>query len=406
MKNFPRFVFDGLRATLCGGRTYWCWVGLLLALFAVGLWNYAVQIDRGLVITGMSDQVSWGFYIANFAFFVGIAAAAVLLVIPAYVFHREDVKGVVLLGEGMAVAAVMTAILFVVVDIGHPERAWHVIPGLGRFNFPSSMLAWDILVLNGYLALNLFIPMYVLYEHYQGREPDPKRYLPFVVVAMFWAISIHTVTAFLFSSSVARPYWNISLLAPRFIASAFASGPALIIIALQTVRRFGGYPVGRGVIETLALIMAVAMQINVFFVGAELFTDFYFENAHAGSMRYLYLGLEGLSRLTPFIWIALAMNLVSVTILSIHPLRHRPALLNAACVLGFFGIWIEKGMGLVVPGFVPTPLGEVFEYAPTLREILISVGIWAFGVLLFTLCAKAGLAIELDRRQAQTPRAL
>lgn len=395
--TFLHFLRDGVREMLRGGRAYWTWLGILAVLFAFGALNYFGQLRDGLVVTGMSDQVSWGFYIANFAFLVGIAAAAVLLVIPAYIFHRKDVKAVVLLGEGMAVAAVIMAMLFVLVDIGRPDRAWHVIPFIGRFNFPNSLLAWDIVVLNGYLALNLLIPMYVHYCHYRGREPNLKLYFPVVVVAMFWAISIHTVTAFLFSSNASRPFWNVALLGPRFIASAFASGPALIILTLQVIRRVTDYPVSQSVIETLALIMAVAMQISLFFVGAELFTDFYSETNHATSMHYLFLGFEGFAGLRLWIWLAVALNLVAVTILSIHPLRRRMLTLNIACVCGFLGIWLEKGMGLVVPGFIPTPLGEIFEYVPTATEFYIAIGIWAFGFLVFTLLAKASIAIELGR---------
>jgi molybdopterin-containing oxidoreductase family membrane subunit len=395
--DFVRFVLDGLRAMTRGSRAYWAWLGLLALLSAAGALAYGVQLRDGLVVTGMSDQVSWGFYIANFAFLVGIAAAAVLLVVPAYIFHRQDVKAVVLLGEGLAVAAVICAMLFVLVDLGRIDRAWHLIPFIGRFNWPTSLLAWDVVVLNGYLALNLLIPMYVHYRHWQGREPNPKAYFPLVVVAMFWAISIHTVTAFLFSANSARPFWNTALLGPRFIASAFVSGPALIILVLQAIRRFGAYPVGEGVIHTLALIMAFALQISLFFVVAELFTDFYNESAHAASLRYLFLGLDGFSALRPWIWSALALNAAALVILMIHPLRRRMATLNLACVLAFFGVWIEKGMGLVVPGFIPTPLGEVFEYTPTAVELVVSTGIWAFGALLFTLLAKASIAIELGQ---------
>lgn len=401
--SLVRFCLDGVREMFRGDRNYFVWIGGLAAVFALGAWNYADQLDRGLVVTGMSDQVSWGFYIANFAFFVGIAASAVLLVIPAYVFHRKDVKAVVLLGEGMAVSAVIMAMMFVLVDIGRPDRAWHVIPFLGRFNFPSSLLAWDIIVLNGYLALNLALPFYVHYCHYRGREPNLKLYFPAVVVAMFWAISIHTVTAFLFSSNSSRPFWNVALLGPRFIASAFASGPALIILALQAIQRTTRYPVGREVIDTLALIMATAMQISVFFVGAELFTDFYNEGAHAASMHYLFLGLKGFHALRPYIWASVALNLIAVVLLSIHPLRRRTLTLNIACVAGFLGIWLEKGIGLVIPGFVPTPLGEVFEYAPTLQELTIALGIWALGFLVFTLLAKASIAIELGRVSSRSP---
>ncbi len=389
------FCIDSIRAMLRGGRLYWSWVGLLLAIITLGAVHYAEQLSQGLVITGLSDQVSWGFYIANFAFLVGIAAAAVLLVVPAYIFHRQDVKQVVLVGECMAVAAVVTAMLFVLVDLGRPDRAWHAIPVLGKFNFPISLLAWDMVVLSGYLFLNLAIPFYILYTRYKGTEPSFRLYFPFVVLAMFWAISIHTVTAFLFSANSARPFWHTSLLGPRFIASAFASGPALIIICLQLIRRLTRYPVNQSVIEMLALIMAVTMQINIFFVIAELFTDFYNEGAHAASIHYLFLGLGGFDALRAWIWGALALNLVAVGILSIHPLRRNMVLLNVACVTGFTGIWIEKGMGLVIPGFIPTPLGEIFEYAPTLPELSISAGIWAVGLLTFTLLAKVVIPVEL-----------
>jgi len=391
------FFRDGVREMLRGGRLYWSWILLLVGLTAFGTWHYLDQLVQGMVITGMSDQVSWGFYIANFAFLVGIAAAAVLLVIPAYVFNRKDIKDVVLLGEGMAVAAVVAAILFVVVDVARPDRLWHLIPIIGEFNFPTSLLAWDVVVLNGYLVLNLVIAFYMLFSHYRGTKPNFRLYFPFVVLAMFWAISIHTVTAFLFSANSARPFWHTALLGPRFIASAFVSGPALIILTLQIVRRAAHYPVSQGVIDTLAVIMTVALQINLFFVGAELFTDFYNESAHAASIHYLFLGLGGFDALKAWIWTALALNIIAVTILTINPLRRNMVMLNVACVLGFFGIWIEKGMGLVIPGFIPTPLGEIFEYAPTFPELAISAGCWAIGLLVFTLLAKAVIPIELGQ---------
>jgi molybdopterin-containing oxidoreductase family membrane subunit len=389
------FTRDGLRAMLRGSPRYRAWLLLLLAIVAVGVYSYALQLRDGLVVTGMSDQVSWGFYIANFAFLVGIAAGAVLLVIPAYVFHRADVKTVVLLGEGLAVAAVIGAMLFVTVDLGRPDRFWHLIPMIGNLNFPTSMLAWDVLVLTTYLGLNLAIPLYVHYCHYQGREPVLRAYFPVVVLSIFVAISIHTVTAFLFSANAARPLWNNALLGPRFIATAFVSGPALIILVLQAIRRWTAYPVPQSVLDMLALIMTFALQISLFFVGAELFTDFYNETAHAASMRYLYFGLEGLGALRPWIWTALALNVIAVVILSIHALRRRTLTLNIACVLAFVGIWIEKGMGLVVPGFIPTPLGEVFEYTPTWVELGVTLGIWALCALIFTLLARASIAIEL-----------
>jgi Ni/Fe-hydrogenase subunit HybB-like protein len=401
-----RFFADAFRQMFRGGWVYWTWVVLLLAVVVLGLWHYAHQLRDGLVVSGMSDQVSWGLYIGNFTFLVGFAAAAVLLVIPAYVFHREDVKDVVLLGDSVAVAAVVMAVLFILVDLGRVDRIWHMIPYLGRFHWPTSMLAWDVVVLNGYLLLNLGISFYILYSHYRGHTPQLRLYFPFVVLAMFWAISIHTVTAFLFSANSGRPFWHTALLAPRFIASAFCSGPAIAILVLQFVRRVSNYPIRKSVIDMLTITMTISLQVTLFFTLVEWFTEFYNEGADAAPARYLWFGLHGHSALVPWIWAAFLMLLAAVTILMINPLRKRVWLLNLACALTAVGVWIDKGIGLVVPGFVPTPLGEVFEYFPTTTEVWVTIGIWAAGILLFTLLAKVAIPIEcgtlrLEREDAE-----
>lgn len=395
MRAVTAFFADGLREVFRGGRAYWTWVGALCVVILVGLLFYARQLDQGLITSGMSDQVSWGVYIANFTYLVGIAAAAVMLVIPAYVFHRDDVKHVVLIGEGIAVAAVIMSILFVVVDLGRPERIWHMLPVLGRLHFPESLLAWDVVVLGGYLVLSVAIPFYMLFSRYRGREPRHDLYFPAILVSIAWAISIHTVTAFLFSSNVARPYWHTAVLGPRFLASAFTSGPALIVLALQVIGRQTPFKVQASVIQLMTLIATVALQINLFLLGAELFTDFYFRTEEVTAATYLYLGLDGADRLVPWIWSAIALQIAAATILTLHPLRSRRGVASIACVLAIVGVWIEKGMGLVIPGFVPTPLGEVFEYVPSWGEVFVSLGIWALGILVFTLLAKVAIPIEL-----------
>jgi molybdopterin-containing oxidoreductase family membrane subunit len=395
MATLAMFFYDGIRELFKGGRLYWAWVVALVAMVIFGADKYLEQLTNGLIVTGMSDQVSWGAYIANFTYLVGVAAAAVMLVIPAYIFDRHDVKHVVLIGEGIAVAAVTMTMLFVFVDLGRPDRFWHLIPYLGRFNFPSSMLAWDVVVLSGYLFLNLTIPFYILFTRYRGGEPDPKIYLPGVWLSIAWAISIHTVTAFLFSSNVGRIFWHTSILGPRFLASAFTSGPALIVLALQVVNRFTLFKISSSVIDLLSLIITVALQINLFLLGVEIYTEFYVPTEHATAAQFLFFGVGGFTGLVPWIWTAIAFNLLAVVILTLHPLRKRRGLLNVACVLAVVGVWIEKGMGLIIPGFVPTPIGELFTYSPSEVEVLISLGIWAFGLLVFTLLAKVAIPIEL-----------
>lgn len=392
-----QFIRDCTKEAFRGSRRYWLWVSSLAFVGLVGALAYRHQLIEGLIVTGMSDQVSWGIYIANFTFLVGMAAAAVMLVIPAYIFHNQAARSVVLLAEGVAVAACLMCMLFVTVDLGQPLRFWHMIPFIGRLNWPQSLLAWDVVVLTGYLLLNISIPWYITYHRYMGKKPNLRVYFPAVLIAIFWAISIHTVTAFLFIANPARPFWNTALLGPRFIASAFTAGPAFMVLAFRIIDRESDFKVDASVQKLLALITAVALQINLFMVGTELFTEFYAPTEHSASARFLFFGAGGENALVPWIWGALAIEVIAVVILMVHKFRENANLLTFACVLAIVGIWIEKGMGLIIPGFTPTPLGEVFGYSPTLTSSLVSFGIWAIGILVFTVLAKVTIKIETDR---------
>jgi Ni/Fe-hydrogenase subunit HybB-like protein len=555
MRNYLRFIRRCLGVSLVGDWRYYAWIGALSVFCVIGLNAYAKQFVAGLEITGMSDQVSWGVYIANFTFLVGMAAAAVMLVIPVYIYKNEDLHDLVIFGELLAVAAILMCLAFVTVDLGRPDRFWHLIPGIGVFHFPGSMLSWDVLVLNGYLVLNIYICGYLLYCRYQNRKPSKWLYIPFVFTAIVWAISIHTVTAFLYVGLGGRPFWNSSIVGPRFLASAFTAGPAFVILALQVIRRAtassaagasrcrppgeaaaekdpearrrsadlellattfrswpqcpprsagpacrgedpGGRPgrcpaapgrdgqrrllrpqgagrrqargggrfritrnIGPGeqfgevsaitgtpraasaiAVETtevlclpripcagscaapkmneiiswrmterlmisdhslliLRSIVQVSMIINVFLLANEIFTEFYNSNRHDVSWRYLVLGLNGHHALVPWFWTAVTLNITAMVLLML-PLSRSLKWLNLACVMCIFGIWIEKGMGLVIPGFVPTPIGEIVEYVPSLNETLVCLGIWAFGLLCFTLLLRMAVPIlqgELSR---------
>ncbi|MEQ9399945.1 MAG: NrfD/PsrC family molybdoenzyme membrane anchor subunit [Longimicrobiales bacterium] len=398
------FLRDALRSATSGGRRYHLWMGALTLLMLVGAYAYVIQLREGLGVTGMTDHVSWGLYISNFTFLVGLAAAAVMLVLPAYVLKDVDFGRAVLIAEGVAVAALLMCLAFVTVDLGGPHRFWHLIPGIGLLNWPRSMLAWDVLVLNGYLALNLAIPFYILYSHYAGRKPDKRKYVPFVYLSVFWAVSIHMVTAFLFAGLPARPFWNTSLLGPRFLASAFAAGPAFMIVALWFIRSQTRYAIEDAVFSKLAMIVTVAAQINLVMVVSEIFKEFYFPTHHAISAQYLFFGLEDADRLVPWIWTALTINVTATGVLTFHPLRRNPAWLIPACIMLFVSIWMEKGMGLVIPGFIPSPLGEVVEYMPTWVEFAVTAGIWAMGLFVFTVLVRVAVPIELG--DVRSPRAV
>ena len=393
------------RIALVGDWRYYAWMGVLTVFCLLGLNAYAKQFVHGLVVTGMSDEVSWGVYIANFTFLVGVAAAAVMMVIPVYIYNNRELHDLVIFGELLAVAAILMCLAFVTVDLGRPDRFWHLIPGLGQLNFPASMLSWDVIVLNGYLLLNVHICGYLLYSRYCGRKPARWFYIPFVFVAIVWAVSIHTVTAFLYVGLGGRPFWNSAIVGPRFLASAFTAGPALIILALQIIRRATDYRVTDAALLTLRGIVQVSMLINVFLLANEVFKEFYSGNLHVASSKYLFVGLHGYHALVPWIWTAIAFN-VTAMVLLVLPLSRSLRWLNVTCGLCIVGIWIEKGMGLVIPGFIPTPLGEILEYAPSLNETLICFGIWAFGLLCYTVFLRMAVPILQGKlTQANEPAA-
>ena len=397
MSVVKNLIKDSLIYLTNGRKSYHIWMGILTFLMLVGMYCYSLQLEYGLNVTGMNDRVSWGLYISNFTFLVGVAAAAVMLVLPAYVLKDIDFKQAVLIGEGLAVAALFMCLAFVIADMGGPARLWHMIPIIGVFNFPNSMLTWDVLALNGYLFINLSIPFYILIMRYQGKTPNPKIYIPGVFISVFWAVAIHLVTAFLYQGLQARPFWNNALLGPRFLASAFAAGPSLIIIALAVIRKFTDFKIDDKTIKKIALVVTVAAQINLVMLISELFKEFYAPTHHSESAYYLFFGLHGKNALVPWIWTAIAMNVTATVILTFHKLRNNLNILYFACALLFLGIWVEKGFGLIVPGFVPGPWGKIAEYLPTQIEIGVTIGIWAMGAFIFSILARTGIAIELGK---------
>ena len=379
-----------LEKAFLGGRKYWIWMACLLAVMGAGFLAWLHQFQQGLGVTGMSRDISWGVYIANFTFLVGVAAAAVMVVIPYYIHHYKAFGRITILAEFLGVSAVLMCLLFIIVDLGNPVRALNVL----LHPTPNSILFWDMVVLNGYLFLNIFIGWNVLMAERKG-SPPASWLKPFIYLSIPWAISIHTVTAFLYAGLPGRHFWLTAIMAARFLASAFAAGPAMLILFCLIVRKTTKFDPGKEQIRTLSGIVTYAMILNVFFFLLECFTAFYSNiPGHKHTIVYLFAGLHGHTGLVPWMWTSAFFWVVSLILLVVPAARRADDVLAVACVAVFIGCWIDKGVGLVIGGFIPNPLEHVTEYVATLPEVLITLGVWATGFFVMSALYKVAITVK------------
>ncbi len=401
--TFLKFLIGAVRLILKGNKFYYAWCLFLLVLICAGAYEYMEELLSGQSRANMDDSVSWGFYIGNYTFLVGVAAAAIMLVIPAYIYHWQPIKEIVVLGELLAVCAMIMVFGFVMVDLGHPERFWHMLPGIGTLNWPYAVLSWGIMSMNGYCILNAVIVTYVLYKMYMDRKPNYKILWPLVIFSIPLAVSIHTVTACIYAGMAARPFWNAAVLAPRFLTSAFCSGPAVLTILLQILKRTTRLKIQDAAIWKIAELMAYAMALNLFLTGAEAFKEFYAGGEHVVYSEYYYLGLGNDMTLVPFAWGSVACDFAAFLLLLIPATRKNPITLNLGCLLIYAGTYIEKGMGLLIPGLTPDALGEIHPYTPSMSELLIAASVFSLGFLIYTVSVKVAVPVMLGEFKYNVP---
>ena len=383
-----------LELALKGNKKYFGWITALLVLVGIGFGTYLHQLGFGLGITGMSRDVSWGFYIAQFTFLVGVAAGGVMVVLPYYLHNYKAFAKVTILGEFLAIAAITMCLLFILVDLGQPMRMFNVI----LYPTPNSVLFWDMIVLNGYLFLNIVIGWNVL-EAERNNVHYPMWLKPLIYLSIPWAVGIHTVTAYLYCGLPGRGFWLTAILAPRFLSSAFAAGPALLILLCMIIRKVTNFDPGKEQIQSLAKIVAYAICLNVFFFLCEVFVVFYSQiPEHMDHLKYLFVGLQGKGSLVPWMWTSMALMVISIILLVNPVTRKNESVLAVACLTVFAGTWIDKGLGMISGGFVPSPLHHVTEYAPTVPEILITLGVYGAGFLVLTILYKMAIGVKEEVR--------
>lgn len=376
-----------------GSNIYYIWILALLAIIGFGFLMYLRQLQVGLTITGMSRDVSWGLYVGQLTFLVGVAASAVMVVLPYYLHNYKAFGKITILGEFVAVPAVIMCILSVTVDLGRPERVMNVL----LHPTPNSILFWDVVVLNVYLFLNIIIGWTVISYERRGGVKPPMWCKVLIYISIPWAFSIHTVTAFLYAGLAARGFWLTAIMAPRFLGSAFAAGPALLIVLCYILKKFDGFDAGDEAIKALSKIVAYAMVATLFFFGCELFTVYYSQlPEHMHHFQYMFVGLHGHVKMVPFMWLSAILAIGSTILLVIPKTRNNKKILPVACVMAFLSLWLEKGLALIVVGFIPSMLETVTEYLPTFRESAITLGIWAIGALILTLLYKVAMSVKRE----------
>ncbi|MHC4504525.1 MAG: NrfD/PsrC family molybdoenzyme membrane anchor subunit [Planctomycetota bacterium] len=390
------FAFYSLKEMVRGGRAYYAWLVCLGVLIWIGAAGFQEQLLHGHIVSNMRDPVPWGLFIGTYAFLVGVAAAAMALAVPGYVYHWKPIKDIVVLGEIIAISAVIMAILFVMADLGRPERFWHLLPIVGKPNIPYSMIGMNVLILNGYLVLNLVLVFYFLYCSYADRPYNKPFFMTLMLLSIPAAISIHTTTAFIFNVLPARPYWNSAILVPRFIATALCAGPALMVLAFQVLRKSANINIRDEALQKIAEMMVIVLFVNLLLFFAEVVTEFRSATAHTVHMQYYFTGLEGHVDLVGWSWFGASCNVLAFLLLLIPRTRRNPITMNLGCVLVFIGVFIEKGIGLVLPGFTPGVLGDFYEYYPSRQELMICVGIVGAGTLVFTLLSKAAIPLTFS----------
>jgi Ni/Fe-hydrogenase subunit HybB-like protein len=381
-----------IELALQGSKKYWAWVAFLVLVIGIGAIAYGFQLRDGLGITGLSRDVSWGLYIAQLTFLVGVAASGVMVVLPYYLHDYKAFGRITILGEFLAVPAIVLCGLFIIVDLGNPQRFFNVF----LHPSPKSIVFWDVVVLNVYMVLNLIIGFFTLGAA-RKNIPPPSWIKPLIYLSIPWAISIHTVTAFVYAGMPGRGFWLTAIMAPRFLASAFAAGPSVLILISLVIRKVTWFDAGREALQALAKIVTYAIIAHLFFFFLEVFTIVYSNiPGHLDHLVYLYKGLHGFTKMVPWTWSALVMGFAAIPLLLVPKWRSNLSILAIACLLVLGCTWIDKGMALMAGGFIPSPLHEITEYLPNHIEILVALGLYGLGGLILTFLYKIALGVRWE----------
>ncbi len=379
-----------IEKALHGGKGYWIWIIFLAAGVGAGLWAYLYQLHEGLWLTGMSRNVSWGFYISQFTFLVGVAASVLMVVLPLYLHDFKAFAPITALAQFLTVGTLAMSLLFIFSDVGMPMRILNV-----PLNpTPGSMLFYDTIFLPGFMLLNLVIGWTAVGAE-KRETPLPGWIKGLIYVSFPWAIIMHTVTAFIYAGTPGRGFWMTAIMAPRFLTTAFAAGTALLIIISMVLKTLTRFDAGEKALSKLVTLLLYSLIIDAFFLAVEYFTAFYSHvPAYSETFRYLFFGIDGNNAFVPWFWSMNLTLLAAILLLAIPGVRASRSRLAAASIIALAGLWIDKGFLLVPAAFIPNVFGRIMEYPPSWVELTVSFGIYCLGTLMITAFYKVAIVVK------------
>lgn len=384
------------------------WIGLLVTLMAVGVVAFGYQFVNGLVVTGMRNTVMWGNYILFFMFFVGLSAGGLIVASAGRLFGVKAFKPITRLAVLEATVAVVLAAIFILPDLGRPERVLNI----PLYFNPASPMVWDIAIVMVYMGLSAsYVWLYAradlarrgswlalgtgTSDRAMAREERIKGAMAWVALPA--AILLHSITAWIFGLQIGRGFWYSSIMAPMFIASALVSGLALVILLALLLRRLKRLRFHDDLVALLGGLLGTFIVVEAFLILAEYLTALY-PGAPEGQAAARMLSGPYLPLFVFEVGVGLG---VPFLVLAIRPLRRRPAWVATASVISIVGIFVHR-LNLVLNGLsfpniehppglpigvaqVGSSFAESYWYVPTIIEWLVVTGVLAFGALLFTI---------------------
>lgn len=365
----------------------------IVTVVGIGLWVW--QLTQGLVVTNMRNLDSWGVYITNFMFLVGLSAGGLIISSAPKLFGVKGFGGISKVAIWTSICCTVLAMGFVIVDLGNPLRIWE----LFVYGNLSSPLLWDVIVLFLYLIISI-IYLWAILRVEKGRGSQGSlRVLS--AIAFITAILVHSVTAWIFGLQQGHEMWYTALLAPWFVTSALVCGTALVMVVVVALRKVGYMELAQENLVKMAKLLGIFLCVDLYFFACDLLTA-----GFPGGEGTQVVSMLTTGPLAGFFWAQIILSVLAIVIVFIPKLRSTP-LLVVASLAAIVAIFCKR-VQLLVGGFqIPNldyagPLSTsstsnwvngigVYDsliYSPSIIEVGVTLGVVGLGALLLLLGLK------------------